>query len=370
MKLSKLNAALEGLFPPIWAEDWDYNGLIAGDPWADIERIMLALDPLPDVVKEAAQKGIQLLITHHPPDLKPPRRIVRGDSVGTAVYDCISKGIALFSIHTPLDVSEVSASFALARLLDMENTAVLAPTDAGNLLKLAFFVPSDHLEKVSEAIYNAGAGQSGNYSHCGFRVEGEGTFKPGEGSNPFSGRRGELSREKESRLETIVPREKMADILKALTKEHPYEEIAYDLYPLENTPGHIGYGAVGHLRKPMTLLQLAHQLKALTPASGIAVCGPDSARISKVAVVGGSGGDFIEKAKAVKADVLVTGEAGYHKLRKAQNLALPVVLLGHFASEWICLPLLKGYLEKRLWDRPGEGTIDIAQAEHGPVWMT
>ncbi|HDR90944.1 MAG TPA: Nif3-like dinuclear metal center hexameric protein [candidate division Zixibacteria bacterium] len=370
MKLSKLNAAIEGLFPPIWAEDWDYSGLIAGDPWADIERIMLALDPLPEVIKEAAEKGIHLLITHHPPDLNPPRRLVRGDSVGGAVYDCISKGIALYSLHTPLDVSEVSPSFAMARLLDMENTAVLEPTDGGNLLKLTVYVPVDHLDCVSEAIYSAGAGHIGKYSHCSFRVEGEGTFKPGEGTNPFSGRRGEISREKESRLETILPREKLPAVLKAMLREHPYEEVAYDIYPLENAPGRIGYGAVGNLRIPMTLLQLAQQLKGITPASGIAVCGPDSARISKVAVVGGSGGDFIDIAKSVKADVLITGEAGYHKLRKAQNLALPVILLGHFASEWIGLPLLKSYLEKRLWDRPGEGTIDIAQAEHGPVWMT
>lgn len=369
MKLVKLSAKLDELFPPLWAEEWDYCGLIAGDPWADVERVMLALDPLPSVIKEAAEKGIHLIISHHPPDLKPAKRVVRGDPTGGAVYDCIAKGIALYSVHTPLDVSKVSPSFALARLLDLEDSEVLVPTDGDKLLKLTLFIPNDHLETVSKAIFEAGAGHIGKYSECSFNISGEGTFKPGEGANPFSGRRGEISREKELRFETIVPREKLGDVIKAMTKAHPYEEVAYDIYPLENAPGRIGYGAIGNLPAPKTLLQLGQQLKGLLPVSAISICGPDSARISKVAVVGGSGGDFVENARSAKADVLITGEAGYHRLRKAQNLALPVVVLGHFASEWICLPLLKSYLEKRLWDRPGEGFIDIAQAEHGPLWM-
>ncbi len=370
MKLSKISARLQELFPPIWAEKWDYNGLIAGDSWADIERIMLALDPLSDVVKEAVDKGIDLIITHHPPDLNPAKHIVRGDPVGSAIYDCISNGIALYSIHTPLDVSRVSASFALAKLLELEDTEVLVPMDSGNLLKLVTFIPVDHFEAVSKTIFDSGAGHIGKYSECGFNIQGEGTFKPGSGTNPFSGKRGELNREKEIRFETIVPREKLAGVLKAMLTVHPYDEVAYDIYPLENAPGRIGYGAVGVLPAPMTLLELTQQLKGLLPVSGIAVCGSDSARISRIAALGGSGGDFIQNARASKADVYITGEAGYHKLRRAQNIGLPVVILGHFASEWICLPLLKGFLEKKLWEKTAEGTIDIADTEHGPIWMT
>lgn len=370
VKLSKVSARLKELFPPVWAEDWDYNGLICGDPWADIERILLALDPLPDVVKEASRKGIDLILTHHPPDLKPAKHIVRGDAVGAALFDCISNGIALYSIHTPLDVSKISASFALAKLLELEDSQVLVPMDEGRLLKLVVFIPNDHLEAVTRAIFVAGAGQIGNYSECGFNVQGEGTFKPGAGSNPFSGRRGELAREKETRFETIIPREILPEAINAMIKAHPYEKVAYDIYRLENAPGRIGYGALGILPAPMTLLELTQQLKGLLPASGIAVCGPDGARISRIAVMGGSGGDFIESAKNARADVYITGEIGYHKLRKAQHLGLPVIVLGHFASEWICLPLLKRYLENKIWEKTAEGTIEIAESEHGPIWMT
>lgn len=361
---------LDNLFPPIWAESWDFAGFLVGDPWADITRVMLALDPLPAVFDEAAEKGIHLLITHHPPDLKPPRKVVKGDPLAAPYYTAAANGIAYYAIHTALDVSRISAAFALAALLDFENSHVLVPKDGNNLVKFVVFVPEDHTDRIRDALFTAGAGHIGKYSECSFRTPGEGTFKPGAGTNPYSGNRGELRKEKEHRLEMIVPREKIAGVIATLLKEHPYEEVAYDIYPLETAPGRLGFGAIGNLPAPVTLLQIAQQLKGMLPTAGISISGPDSTRISRVAIANGSGGDFIDNARAAKADVLITGEAGYHKLRYAQAVTMPMILLGHFASEWIGLPLLKTYLEKRLWDTLGEGTIEIAQSEHGPVWMT
>jgi len=368
LKLSKVIARIEERFPKVWMEDWDFAGLLVGDLWADIERILLALDPTHDVVNEAADKGVDLLITHHPPGLTPPSNIVKGDADGGTYYEAVKANLALYVLHTAWDVSRVSPSFAIAGQLDLLDPSVLFPTDKGKLLKLAVFVPDDHLDAVREAITSAGAGHIGNYSDCTFSAPGEGTFRPGSGTKPYSGKTGELKREKERRLETIVPTQKLTAVIGAMLKAHPYEEVAYDIYALENAPGQIGIGAVGDLPRPMTIVELAQTLKGILPAANISACGKSETRISRVAVIGGSGGDYIDHVRAKGADALITGEMKYHQLRQAEALGITVILAGHFATEWVGLPLLKSELEKAIWEKPGEGIIEIASAEHGPLW--
>ena len=368
MKLSKVVRKIESNFPISWAEDWDYPGLIAGDPWANIDFIMLALDPSPGVVEEAANKGADMLLTHHPPSLKPVSRLVKGDPEGGAVYQAIEKGIALYALHTALDISPISPSFALAKHLNLLDTEVLAPRDKGQLLKLVCFVPDSDYDRVREAVSEAGAGSIGKYSECTFSSKGEGTFKPGAGSSPHIGKRGELTRVKEKRFETILPRHRLSAVLSAMEDAHPYEEVAYDIYRLENEAGSIGYGALGYLSRPRGVVELVEELKSYLPASSVNLCGRPETKVSRVAILGGSGADFLDVAESRGADVLITGEVGYHRLRYAEALGLATVVVGHFASEWIALPLLKDELAKMVWEHPGQGVIDIADTEHDPLW--
>jgi len=368
LKLSKIVKKIEEAFPNSWQESWDNSGLLAGDPWADVQRIMLALDPSRPVIEEAISKGTELLITHHPPDIQAPKQIVKGNTHSEALFTTIKNNIALYALHTPWDVSSVSPSFALASQIKLLDAKVLAPTDQGKFCKLVVFTPKDFRDQIREAITQKGAGSIGNYSDCTFSSEGQGTFLPGHNSNPFSGKKGELKREKEVRIETIVPKEILGDVINSMVKSHPYEEVAYDIYPLENTPGRIGFGTIGDLPRPMTLIDLVSSLKTILPTAHISVCGNRQKRISRVAILCGAGGDFYRQAIAQKADVLITGEAKYHTLRYAESDDFPIIVAGHFATEWIGLLSLKNELDKLIWDRPGEGVIEIASNEHGPMW--
>jgi len=369
MKLSKVVNRIENRFPLQWAEDWDRSGLLVGDGWSEIRFILLALDPSPAVIEEAGTKGADLIITHHPPDLAPPQRVVKGDPLGHAYYAAARAGIALYAMHTVLDVSPISPSFALASQLDLLDTKAIVPTDGGKYQKLVVFVPENHLDDVRDAISKGGAGRIGKYSDCSFSTSGEGTFLPGHDARPFSGIRGHLKKEKERRFETIVPVERIDDVVEAMIKAHPYEEVAYDLYPLANAPGRLGYGAVGDLSRPTSLLEIAQDLKGLLPSGGISVCGKSEARITRVAVLGGTGGDFIDKTIAAGADVLITGEMKYHQFRYAEARGLSIITAGHFATEWVVLPVLKSELESTIWEHPGDVVIDIAKMEHSPYWM-
>ncbi|MCD6501378.1 Nif3-like dinuclear metal center hexameric protein [bacterium] len=369
MKLSKVVRRIEAKFPQQWAEEWDISGLLVGDPWAEVQFILLALEPSPAVIEEAKSKGANLIITHHPPDLSPPKRAVEGDPLGHAYYATARAGIALYAMHTVLDVSPISSSVALASQLELLDAKTLVPTDKGKYFKLVVFVPEGYVEPVRKALNENGAGNIGKYSDCSFSSVGEGTFLPGQDAKPFSGLLGHLKKAKEHRLETIVPVERLDAAIGAMIRSHPYEEVAYDLYPLANAPGRLGYGQVGDLPRPMSLLEFAQNIKGLLPSGGIVVCGKSEKRISRIAVVGGAGDSFIDEAIAAGADLLLTGEAKYHRLRYAEARGISVISAGHFATEWVALPALKAELDSIIWEHAGDGVIDIAQAEHSPYWI-
>ncbi|MCK5833809.1 Nif3-like dinuclear metal center hexameric protein [bacterium] len=369
MKLSKVVHRIEEHFPLEWAEEWDHSGLLVGDNWAEIRYIMLAVDPSAKIVEEAASKGADMLITHHPPDLAPPSSVIKGHPLGNAYFMCAKSGIAFYVMHSVLDVSPVSPNHALAAQLRLVDCEVLKPIDRGKYLKVVVFVPESHLEQVRVALCLEGAGNIGNYSDCTFSTPGVGTFLPGREAKPFSGVLGQLKKEKERRLETIIPVESIDAAILAIKKSHPYEEPAFDIYPVLNTPGRLGFGQIGDLLRPTSLLELAQELKATLPSGRIAVNGKSEARVTRVAIITGSGGDFVDIALSKKADVLITGEAKYHQLRYAEALGLPVIIAGHFATEWVVLPTLKNELDKIIWEHPGDGVIDIAKEEHSPVWV-
>jgi dinuclear metal center YbgI/SA1388 family protein len=279
----------ESFAPKSLAMEGDKIGLQVGTLNKPIHKVMITLDVLEEVVDEAISKKVDLIIAHHPPIFRPLKQIVTDQPSGRLFEKCIKHDIAVYAAHTNLDVAIGGVNDLLAEALGLREIDVLVPTASVKLKKLVTFVPKDHTEKVREAVSQAGAGHIGNYSHCTFNVEGTGTFLPLEGTNPFIGQRGQLERVDEVRLETIFPETIERKVINALLKSHPYEEVAYDIYALENEGMTYGLGRVGKLEKEMTLKEFAEHVKTSLDVKAVRVVGNLEDKIKKVAVLGGDG---------------------------------------------------------------------------------
>lgn len=344
--LSQIVGFFEELFPPRLAENWDNIGLQVGDPRAEVEKILITLDVTEDVVDEAIGLGVQLIFSHHPLIFKALNCVRLDHPTDRLVARLIKNDIALYTAHTNLDSAANGLNHLLAELLDLSDAMVLLPSPAEKFCKLAVFVPEDYLATVRQAICQAGAGWIGRYSCCTFSTLGQGTFLPLDGTRPFLGGCGELAKVSEFRLETIVPPDKLSQVLQALRDSHPYEEIAYDLYPLEMPVGKSGLGRVGNLTKPLTLLQLAERVKGVLLADQLKLVGPTDRMISRAAVCGGAGADLIQQAKAAGAQCLITGDVKYHQAGEAAALDLGLIDAGHYQTEYGIIQPLASYLQK------------------------
>lgn len=354
---------MERIAPRSLAQDWDREriGLAVGSPEAEVQTVMVALDPTLAVIEEAIAAGAGLLITHHP-FLFHPLSAVRTDlPSGRAVARALAGGLALFSAHTNLDSVEGGVSSVLAERLGLGDAE---PLEAGGepLVKLAVFVPESHVEEVRQALGRAGAGHLGNYSHCTFGAPGTGTFLPGEGTQPFLGRPGELERVAEVRLETILPERLLGKVLAAMLKAHPYEEVAYDVYPLKNRGPAAGLGRVGRLGAAASLAEMVERVKAALDVTHVAYLGDPNAEVQKVAVCGGSAGDLVAKAAYRGADLLVAGEVKYHEGQNALESGLAVIAAGHDATERLVVPALA----RRLREEFERLRLDLQVLEERP----
>lgn len=333
-KLGKLIDLFELIAPQSWAESWDNSGLLIGAPGDEIRNIMVALDPTEEVVEEAISHDANLLVTHHPLFLKPLPMIRTDSFPGRTIRKLLSQEINLFTMHTNFDRAPHGLNTYLAERLGMIHGV---PIEAGKetLYKLVVFVPQGYEDKVMDALSLAGAGHLGGYSHCSFRTSGNGTFLPETGTQPFIGEIGRLENVDEVRLETIIPTAYRARAIAALMQAHPYEEVAYDLYPLVRPTGTEGLGRVGKLPDPMPWADFFQRVKELFGQTMLPVGGAEPpVMIRRFAVTGGSGGgEFLEKARRQGADVYLTGDIKYHDFRRAEELGLTLVDIGHFASE-------------------------------------
>ena len=332
MRVQDLLGALNGLYPPDLAEEWDNVGLQVGDPNAPVSRVLVALDPSSAAVAAARVQGAELLVTHHPLLFKPLRRLTPDDPVGAVIWPAVQGGVAIISAHTNLDVAPAGLNCWLAARLDLQESEPLQ-TISGRLLKLVVYVPAGHEEAVADALFAAGAGQIGAYDQCSFRSAGTGTFRPGPGTTPFIGKSGEREAVAEVRLETIVPQRRLNKVLDRLLKVHPYEEVAYDLLPLANALPGTGLGRLGRLAEPQSLANLGDRAKAALACRSVRLVGDPEQKVARIAVCGGSGAGLIQEAKRRGADVLVTGDVRYHDARLAEELGLALVDAGHFATE-------------------------------------
>ena len=334
---------LDEWYPPSWAEEWDNSGLQVGDRSWDAERVLVALDPTPDVVAEAADKGCGLLVTHHPLLFRAVSRLDTAEPIGRVVAAAFSGRVAIVACHTNADVASPGVSDALAEVLDLEVTGVLDRTRAGERAKLVTFVPVEATAKVLDAIAGAGGGVIGEYSHCSFRVRGTGTFLPSDRAEPAVGDPGLLNEVEEDRLEVVVPKHRLVAAIEAMVDAHPYEEVAYDVYPLASGGG-LGLGRIARPRRPLTANALADRCRERLggPAR---LAGDGSREVRTIAVCGGSGASLIPAALRAGAEAYVTGDVKHHDALDAVADGLTLVDAAHHGTEWPFVPHLVARLE-------------------------
>jgi dinuclear metal center YbgI/SA1388 family protein len=330
-------AVLDDLYPPGWAEEWDSSGFQVGDRSWPATRVLVALDPTAEVVAEARDRDCGLLITHHPLLFRPLDRLDVADPVARIAAQSLAAGVAVAACHTNSDVAESGVSDALAEALDLEVTGVLRRTQAGARAKLVTFVPVEVTAKVLDALAVAGAGVIGEYTHCSFRVRGTGTFLPTERAHPVVGERGELNEVEEDRLEVVVPRDRLEAAIEAMVQAHPYEEVAYDVYPLAG--GGMGLGRIARLGSPLTVGELAERCRERL-GSEVRIAGDPRRDVRIVALCGGSGASLIGDALRAGADAYVTGDLKHHQALDGAQAGLAMIDAGHRGTEWPFVPRL------------------------------
>ncbi|HZJ84178.1 MAG TPA: Nif3-like dinuclear metal center hexameric protein [Syntrophomonadaceae bacterium] len=338
MKLSlikDITSIIEEQFPLHLAEEWDNSGLQIGSLENQLSQIIVALDLDKQVVDEAIRAKAELIITHHPMFMQGLKSINYNSYQGQLIKEIIKNNLTVYSAHTNLDMGENGLNDWLASLLGLDNVSLLGRDKEDGLIKLVVYLPISHINEVRQAINDAGSGHIGNYSDCTFRTLGIGTFKPGEATNPFFGQAGQLSEVEEYRLETVVYKSKLAQVLRAMHAAHPYEEVAYDLYELQNPGKAYGLGRMGLLPASLTLKDFANQVKSQLNLEYLRMVGDLDKRVKRVAVIGGSGASFIHKVAQQNVDVLVTGDVKYHEAQEAEKLGLAVIDAGHHGTEEI-----------------------------------
>jgi len=347
LKVKDLLQELEKIAPFTLAEEWDNVGLLVGNPEAEVRGIYLCLDVDLTGLQNAVDKGCNVVLSHHPVLFKPLRQIHYNEPLGELLAVAIRNDLNLIACHTNYDNAAAGVSNQLAQRLGLQNLQVLMPKEE-QLYKLVVFVPRDYEKVVRQALGDAGAGYIGNYSHCTFAAPGTGTFLPLEGTQPFIGTQGQLEEVAEARLETVVPKRILKRVLQAMLAVHPYEEVAYDLIPLANEFQREGLGCLGLLPQPKTLAEFTAELKEKLGLKTVKVAGELEKTVQKIAVCGGAGKIALNRALALGADVLVTGELGHHEAQAALQQGMALIDAGHYATEVVALPYLASYLQQQL----------------------
>lgn|SRR5690625_434962 len=338
--------ALERWAPKEFAYDWDNVGLQVGSVTEETTGVLVTLDVTEDIVKEAIEHKANVIIAHHPMLFKPIKQIDFNTVQGALLKQLIENDITVYASHTNLDIAQGGVNDLLSEAIGLEDIKPLVPTYHESLVKLAVFTPISHVKHVVDSLSDAGAGHIGNYSHCTFQSEGTGTFKPLEGANPFIGSENKLERVEEIKIETIVEEKNIATVVAKMKEAHPYEEVAYDIYPLKNQGDEYGLGRIGTLKEPMTLQQFMHIVKERYNVSHLRFVGDRYREVKRVAVLGGSGERYIDVAIRAGADVFITGDVTFHPAQEAELKGLAIVDPGHHIEQ-IMKEATKRYLEKQ-----------------------
>ena len=345
MKIKEIIAALEALAPPVYQESYDNSGLLVGDANAETDKVLIALDCIEAVVEEAVSKGAGLIVAHHPIVFSGLKRLTGKNYIERTVIKAIQNNIAIYAIHTNLDNVLQGVNAKISLQLGLENLQIMDPMPA-RLYKLVTFIPQALSAAVTQAMFTAGAGHIGNYADCSFTLEGTGSFRAMPGTAPFVGEQGKRHYEPENRVEVIVPEHNKSAVIAAMLKAHPYEEVAYDLYKLENKNQQLGAGMVGELKEPMTETAFLQFAKDALQTDCIRHTQLLQKPVKRVALCGGSGSFLLDKAVSAGADVFITGDFKYHQFFDADG-KIVIADVGHFESEQFTIDLLADYLMEK-----------------------
>lgn len=331
MKIREILNTIEQLAPIALQEDFDNSGVQLGDVNQEAKGAIVCIDVTEAVLDEAIALGCNLVISHHPLAFRSFKSLTGKNYVERCMIKACKHDIVVYAAHTNLDNAKDGINFFLAKLLNLQNVRILDPLK-GKLLKFVTFVPHSHASLVRTALFNAGAGNIGNYDSCSYNTEGEGSFKAGLDAHPFSGEIGELHTEKEIRIEVILPAFKQSEVLRALLSVHPYEEPAYDFYQLQNTWSQMGSGIVGTLPEAMDEEDFLYLLKDTFRLSTLLHSSFRYRTVRDIALCSGSGAFLLPKAIAYGADVFITGEAKYNDYYDVEDKIL-LATIGHYESE-------------------------------------
>lgn len=345
MKIKEIINHLEEIAPLNYQESYDNAGLIAGNPNSEIDKALICLDITEAIIDEAINDGFKLVISHHPLVFNAIKQITGKNYVEKVLIKAIKNDIALYSAHTNLDNISSGVNAMLCKKLGVKNYHILQPK-AGLLKKIVTFCPINKAEEVRNALFKAGAGNIGNYDNCSFSTKGKGSFRANENAKPYVGKNNRLHFEEEERIETIFPFDKEQAVLSKLFAAHPYEEVAYDIYPLENKYQNVGAGMIGELKNSMDEKDFLLKMKKNIGASCVRHSEFLGKKVKKIAVCGGSGSFLINAAISAGADVFITGEVGYHEFFNAEKKII-IVDIGHYESEQFTKDLIFSILNKK-----------------------
>ncbi|MDP5104841.1 MAG: Nif3-like dinuclear metal center hexameric protein [Polaribacter sp.] len=345
MTIKDITNYIEELAPLNYAEDFDNVGLLVGNYSTKVTGVLVTLDTLEETIDEAIAKNCNLIISFHPIIFSGLKKLNGTNYVERVVLKAIKNDIAIYATHTALDNSKNGVSAKMCEVLGLENTRILIPKK-GVIKKLTTYVPVKDAEALKTALFNAGAGNIGNYDNCSFTVLGDGTFRGNENSNPVIGKKGEVHTEKEANISVVYERKIETAILKALQENHPYEEIAYEIVTTENVHQNIGMGMIGELSSEMDEKEFLLFLKKTMKTNCVRHSNFINKKIKKVAVLGGSGSFAISDAKKAGADAYVSADFKYHEFFTAENTIL-LADIGHYESEQFTKNLLVDYLTKK-----------------------
>lgn len=345
MKIKDITQYLESFAPLSLQESYDNSGLIVGSGSTEVTGALICLDSTEEVVDEAIANNCNLIIAHHPIVFSGLKRFNGKNYIERTVMKAIKNDIAIYAIHTNLDNVYNGVNGMIAERIGLTNTRILS--NKKNIdFKLISYVPQTHTEEVLNALFDAGAGNIGNYSECSFSSEGKGTFKGNENSNAFVGEKGNRHTEPEHKIEVLVPGHLKGRITAALKKAHPYEEVAFDLFTLQQNSPVVGSGMVGELEEPMPKMEFLKKLKTQLKTDCIRFTDTSSETIKKVAICGGAGSFLLGAAKGAGADIFITGDFKYHQFFDGED-DIMIADVGHYESEQYTKDLINRILSEK-----------------------
>ncbi len=365
-KISDIIKAMESFAPRHLAEEWDNVGLQVGQNDWPVKKVWIALDPAPDVVEAACSKDVDLIIAHHPLIFRPLKSIDFSTPVGYVINMAVRHRTAIFSAHTNLDSAKDGINDVIARRIGLKNLKVLGKFRGAENYKLVFYVPVEYEQKVLDSLFETSAGEIGNYSCCSFRNKGKGTFRPGSQANPFIGKPGETTQTDEIRIEAIVQKSDLKSVIQHVKKDHPYELMAYDIYPLITQENAQGIGRIGELDEEKKLADFALEIKKILKLKSVKIAGKPDLPVKSVSVCTGSGSSLINNFFSSGSQVYISGDLRYHDARAVEAANLGLIDIGHFASEHLIVEVLAERLQEVLVESEFDVKVEACKLEKDP----